>query len=427
MRVLVVGSGGREHALAWKIARSPRVSRVLAAPGSDAIARGASCFPAVRSDDAAALVSLCRAERVDLVVIGPEAALAAGVSDRLRDAGFPVFGPSAAAARLEASKAFAKRFMARHEFPPPPSRCSTSCAAAQRHVRGARAGPAWSRPTASPRARASPCATAREDALAALDEMMAARRFGAAGERVVIEERLVGEEVSYYAVTDGETIASLAAAQDHKRALDGDRGENTGGMGACSPPPGFAAAVEKRVLEEIVHPTRARHGGGGLPLLRGALRRPDDRRGRHPAGGRVQRALRRSGDAAAGAAHGRRLVRLLEGAAHGRLGSAAPLGWSDAAVCVVLASGGYPRAFETGRPIEGLEAAERDPEVVVFHAGHAARRRRALRDRGRTRARRDGARRDARRGARARLRRRGSDPIRGQAPPARHRARAAGA
>jgi phosphoribosylamine--glycine ligase len=368
MRVLVVGSGGREHALAWKIARSPRVSCVLAAPGSDAIASGASCFPAVRSDDAAALVSLCRAESVDLAVIGPESALAAGVSDRLRDAGFPVFGPSAAAARLETSKAFAKRFMARHRIPTAEFEVFDALDTAQRHVRK-RGGPCVIKADGLAAGKGVAVCDGPEDALVALDEIMTARRFGAAGERVVIEDRLEGHEVSFYAVTDGETITSLAAAQDHKRALDGDLGENTGGMGACSPPPGFPKSVEKRVIEEIVHPTvRGMASEGCLytgVLYVGLMIGPDgaprvvEYNARFGDPETQPLVLRMEGD----------LLELLEGAAHGRLGSAAPLGWNDAAVCVVLASGGYPRDFESGRRIEGLDDAERDPDVVVFHAG----------------------------------------------------------
>ena len=368
MRVLVVGSGGREHALVWKIARSPRVSRVLAAPGSDAIEKLARCFPAVRSEDAPALVSLCRAEAVDLVVIGPEGALAAGVSDRLRDAGFPVFGPSAAAARLESSKAFAKRFMARHRIPTAGFEVFEDLVAAQRYVRAV-AGPCVIKADGLAAGKGVAVCDGPEDALAALDEMMAARRFGAAGERVVIEERLLGEEVSYYAITDGESIVSLAAAQDHKRALAGDRGENTGGMGACSPPPGFPASVEKRVIEKIVYPTvRGMAAEGcaysgvlyvGLMIDASGTPRVVEYNARFGDPETQPLVLRMEGD----------LALLLEGAAHGRLGSATPLGWSDASVCVVLAAGGYPRAFASGHPIEGIEAAERDPQVVVFHAG----------------------------------------------------------
>jgi phosphoribosylamine--glycine ligase len=301
-------------------------------------------------------------------VIGPEAALAAGVSDRLREAGFPVFGPSAAAARLETSKSFAKRFMARHGIPTAGFEVFDDLAAAQRYVRE-RGGPCVIKADGLAAGKGVAVCDGPEDALSALAEMMAARRFGAAGERVVIEERLTGEEVSFYAVTDGEAIVSLAAAQDHKRALDGDRGENTGGMGACSPPPGFPASVEKRVIEEIVHPTVRGMAAEGCPytgvLYVGLMIAPDgsprvvEYNARFGDPETQPLVLRMEGD----------LVLLLEGAAHGRLGGAAPLGWSDAAVCVVLASGGYPREFRTGLPIQGLDDAERDSQVVVFHAG----------------------------------------------------------
>ncbi len=222
---------------------------------------------------------------------------------------------------------------------------------------------------------------------------MAARRFGAAGARVVIEERLAGEEASYYAITDGERVVTLAAAQDHKRALDGDRGENTGGMGAYAPAPLVTPAVEKRVLEEIVHPTLRGLAADGLPYRGRALRRAHDRCGRRAPGGRVQRALRRSGDAGADAAAcDGDLVPLLAGAARGQLEPVSDADEGDAAVCVVLASGGYPRAFETGKPIEGIDEAERDPDVVVFHAGTQAPAGRAARDGRRARARRHGPR-----------------------------------
>jgi phosphoribosylamine--glycine ligase len=198
---------------------------------------------------------------------------------------------------------------------------------------------------------------------------MAERRFGAAGERVVIEERLSGEEVSYYAVTDGERIATLAAAQDHKRAQDGDRGENTGGMGACSPAPILSEAVEKRVLEEVVHPAIRGMAAEGMPytgvLYAGLMIGP----GGAP---RVVEFNVRFGDPETQALVVRMdgdLASLLDAAARGRLDRAAPLGWQDAAVCVVIAAGGYPRAFERGRPISGLEEALGLDGVAIFHAG----------------------------------------------------------
>jgi phosphoribosylamine--glycine ligase len=368
MRVLVVGSGGREHALAWKIASSPLVERVLAAPGSDGMSDVAACRPEVAAGDAAALLRLVRAEGVDLVVVGPEDPLAAGLADRLADVGIAVFGPSREAACLEASKAFAKEFMARHGIPTAGFAVFDEIGAARRHVREL-GGPCVVKADGLAAGKGVAVCDGPGEAEAALREVMGERRFGAAGERVVIEERLEGEEASYYAVTDGQSVATLAAAQDHKRALDGDRGENTGGMGAYSPAPVLRPDVEKRVLEEIVHPTIRGLAAEGTPY-RGVLYvgLMVDAEGAP----RVVEFNVRFGDPETQALVVRMegdLVPLLDGAARGGLETAAPLGWADAAVCVVLASGGYPRGYETGKPIAGLDEAAGAEGVVVFHAG----------------------------------------------------------
>jgi phosphoribosylamine--glycine ligase len=367
MRVLVVGSGGREHALVWKLARSPRAERVLAAPGSDAIAALAECHPEVKAQDLDGVVALARRESVDLVVIGPEDPLAAGLADRVRDAGVAVFGPSRAAARIESSKAFAKAFMARQRIPTAAFSTFEDLAAAQAYVRSL-GGPCVVKADGLAAGKGVVLCDGPEEALAALQEIMAERRFGASGERVVVEERLVGEEVSYYALCDGQRVVPLAAAQDHKRALDGDRGENTGGMGAYSPVPVFGDAVEKRVLEEIVHPALAglaREGSPfvgvlfvGLMIEAGGTPRVIEFNARFGDPEIQSLVLRLDGD----------LLPLLDAAARGRLDPASTLGLRDAAVCVVLASGGYPREYRTGLPIDGLDDAERDPDVVVFHA-----------------------------------------------------------
>ena len=368
MRVLVIGSGGREHALAWKIARSPRVEQVLAAPGSAGIEREAACFPQVSDTDADAILELARAEGVDLVVIGPEAPLAAGLCDRLRGEGLAVFGPSQAAARLEASKSFAREFMARHGIPSARFEVFEDLDRACAHVRELGGACVVKADGLAAGKGVAVCDTPAQ-AEAALREMMSDRRFGDAGARALVEERLEGEEVSYYAITDGRHIVTLAAAQDHKRLLDGDRGENTGGMGAYSPAPILSEAVEKRVVEEIVHPVIRGMAEEGTPytgvLYVGLMVDADG----NP---RVVEFNVRFGDPETQPLVVRMegdLVPLLEGAASGDLERAAPLGWGDAAVCVVLASGGYPRAHETGFAIEGLEALEDDPNLMIFQAG----------------------------------------------------------
>lgn len=368
MRVLVLGAGGREHALAWKLRRSPSVARVLAAPGSDGMAREADCFASVAAADAAAVTALARREGVDLVVVGPEDPLAAGIADHLRGEGIATFGPSAAAARLESSKAFAKEFMRRHGIPTAGHAVFDELAAARAHVR-ALGAPCVVKADGLAAGKGVTVCDGPEDAERALVEAMGERRFGAAGARVVVEERLFGEEASYYALSDGTNVVPLAAAQDHKRALDGDRGENTGGMGAYSPAPVFDEAVEKRVLEEVVHPVVRGMAAEGHPfqgvLFVGLMIGP----------GGTPRAIEfnvRFGDPETQALLLRLdadLAALLDGAARGRLECAAAPAWRDAAVCVVVASGGYPRAYPTGLPITGLEEAERDPDVVVFHAG----------------------------------------------------------
>jgi len=368
VRVLVVGSGGREHALAWKIAQSPLVTAVHAAPGSDGMADVACCHPAVGVDAVVPLRDLARVEGIDLVVIGPEVPLAVGIADRLREAGLAVFGPSAEAARLEGSKAWAKQFMARHDIPTADFEIFDDLETATAHVRGLQGGCVVKADGLAAGKGVAVC-DAPADAERALAEIMGARRFGDAGDQVVVEELLTGEEASYYAITDGVHVVTLAAAQDHKRALDGDCGENTGGMGAYSPAPVVTAAVEKRVLEEVVHPAirgMAQEGHPYVGVLYVGLM--IDATGR-PA---VVEFNVRFGDPETQPLvmqMASDLVPLLDGAARGALDRVDTPSFEGAAVCVVLASGGYPRAFEKGKPIEGLDALAREPDVVVFHAG----------------------------------------------------------
>ncbi len=375
MKVLVVGSAGREHALAWKIGQSPLVDEVIAAPGNAGIAASSRCFPDVADTDLDALARLARDEDIDLAVVGPEAPLAAGVSDRLREEGFAVFGVSQSAARLESSKRFAKDFMQRHGIPTAAHGSFDDPDAAVAYARqlGGRCvikadGLAAGKGVAM-------CETLA-DAERAIAETMRERRFGASGDSVVIEEWMEGEEASYIVLTDGEHVVPMASSQDHKRALDGDRGENTGGMGAYSPAPVVTEACEKRILEEIVHPAIRGMREEGAPF-RGVLYV-----GLMIADGtpRVVEFNVRFGDPEVQALVVRMqgdLVPLLQGVASGRLDPGSPLSWGDAAVCVVMASGGYPRSFEKGKPISGIDASGQlspaDPNVAIFHAGTRAR------------------------------------------------------
>jgi phosphoribosylamine--glycine ligase len=332
--------------------------------------RDALCVPEVKAGDAPALVGLCRRERIDLVVVGPEDPLAAGVADALRAEGIAVFGPGAAAARLEASKSFAREFMARHRIPQPRFRRFEDAGEARAYVREL-GGPCVVKADGLCAGKGVAVCADPEEAERALAETMGERRFGAAGDTVLVEERLVGEEASFYAISDGERVATLAAAQDHKRALDGDRGENTGGMGAYAPAPVVSAPVHKRVLEEIVHPTlRGLRDEGapfvgvlfcGLMIDSAGTPRVIEFNVRFGDPETQALVLQMEGD----------LLPLLEGAAFGRLDPAERAPTDGAAVCVVLASGGYPRAYETGVPVEGIEEAEALGEVVVFHAGTA--------------------------------------------------------
>ncbi|HSJ99498.1 MAG TPA: phosphoribosylamine--glycine ligase, partial [Myxococcota bacterium] len=356
MNILVLGSGGREHALCWKLARSPQKPRVLAAPGSDGMARDADCHPAVSAGDVDAVLALARRERVDLVVVGPEDPLAAGIADRLRAEGIATFGPSAAAARLESSKAFAKEFMRRHRIPTAAHAVFDDLAAARAHVR-AIAGPCVVKADGLAAGKGVAVCDGPADAERALDEAMGERRFGAAGARVVVEERLFGEEASYYALSDGTNVVPLAAAQDHKRALDGDRGENTGGMGAYSPAAVFSGAVEKRVLEEVVHPTVRGMAAEGHPfqgvlfvgLMIGADGAP-----------RVIEFNVRFGDPETQPVMLRLqsdLVDLIEAAIAGRLHLEHDVQWDPrASLGVVMAAEGYPGTPRTGDAINAWDS-----------------------------------------------------------------------
>jgi phosphoribosylamine--glycine ligase len=370
MRVLLVGGGGREHALAWKIAQSPRVTALFTAPGNPGIARHAVCVP-LAADALDGLVAFARRERIDLTVVGPEAPLVAGLADRLLDAGLAVFGPIAQAAAIEGSKAFAKDLMAKNAIPTARFATFDDPARARGYCREV-GPPLVVKADGLAGGKGAIVCRTLADADEAIAECMERAAFGAAGATVVVEEFLSGEEVSFFALANGADALPLAAAQDHKTVFDGDQGPNTGGMGAYSPVASFDAAMERRVMDTIVRPTIAALAKDGAPyrgvLYVGLMLTAE--------GPKVIEFNCRFGDPECQALVVRvpgDLVPLLVAAAHG--GPWPEVGpWSTrASVCVVLASGGYPGKYGTGAAIEGVESAETAPGVTVFHAGTALR------------------------------------------------------
>jgi phosphoribosylamine--glycine ligase len=366
--VLLVGGGGREHALAWKLAQSPSLGRMIAAPGNPGIAAHARCV-AVKDTAVDELVDLARRERPDLVVVGPEMPLALGLADRLRAAGFAVFGPSAAAARLESSKAFSKDLMARHGVPTARFGTFQDAETARGYCRELGVPLVVKADGLAAGKGVIVCRTL-EEADRALVLCFDERAFGDSGLTVVVEEFLEGEEASFFALADGAAVLPLAAAQDHKTVWDADRGPNTGGMGAYSPAPVMSDAMQDRVMAEIVRPVIAAMGKEGAPytgvLFVGLMITRE--------GPKVIEFNCRFGDPECQAIMPRLegdLLALLEAAATGQ-GLPAALSWSpQVSVCVVMTSAGYPGRYETGHPITGVAAAAARPGINVFHAGTA--------------------------------------------------------
>lgn len=368
MKVLVIGSGGREHALVWRLARSASVSSIVAAPGNPGIAGLAECLP-VEAADPIAVADLAAAVRADLVVVGPEAPLVAGVADAVRDRGIPVFGPSAEAAQIEGSKSFAKSVMARAGVPTAASdTCETLESALDALER--RGAPIVVKADGLAAGKGVTVAMDLATAERAIRDCLEADAFGEAGTRVVLEDLLVGEEASLFCISDGSVLLPLAGAQDFKRALDGDEGPNTGGMGSYSPVDHLEAGVQAAV-SQICQPVVDQLRADGIPfhglLYAGLMIAPDG----SPS---TVEFNCRFGDPETQAVLPRLLGDLalvLRSAADGTLDAGDLRTGPKACVSVVLASGGYPGRFERGRPITGLEAAEADPEVAVFHSGTA--------------------------------------------------------
>ncbi len=367
MKVLVVGGGGREHALVWKIAQSPLVTEVLAAPGNAGTAAQARNVP-LKADDIDGLTALAADEGCGLTVVGPEVPLTLGLADRLAERGLPVFGPSKAAARLEGSKAFAKEIMTRAGVSTARALLTRDRDEALAHSREL-GFPVVVKADGLAAGKGVVIAADEDEAAVAIDDALVERRFGESGADVLVEEYLEGEEASVLAIVDGERVALLTPSQDHKRALDGDRGPNTGGMGAYAPAPIVTPAILEATAADVIGATvRALADLDGTVyrgVLYAGLMITDE-------GVKVLEFNCRFGDPETQV-----VLPLLDGdiveimlaAAQGELDPSTVSSKDGAAACVVMASGGYPGSYEKGKPIAGLDAAERMDDVIVFHAG----------------------------------------------------------
>ena len=367
MNILILGGGGREHSLAWAVAQNPKCDRLIVAPGNAGIAQVAECAD-IDILDGDAVATFAEENAVDVVIVGPEAPLAAGVSDRLRGAGFLVFGPSAAAARLEASKAFTKEICDAVGAPTAGWARFTDEAAARAYLAD-KGAPIVVKADGLAAGKGVIVAMTEAEAQAAVADMFGGE-FGAAGAEVVIEDFLTGEEASFFCLVDGETVLPLGTAQDHKRAFDGDAGPNTGGMGAYSPAPVMTEAVTEKALTEIVRPTMAEMVRRGTPF-QGVLFVGLMIEAGQP---RLVEYNTRFGDPECQCLMmrlGAQALDLMLACAEGRLAEARVNWADDHAMTVVLAAQGYPGAYAKGSVIGGLDALPEDSFHQVFHAGTA--------------------------------------------------------
>src|SRR5210317_898597 len=368
MKILIIGSGGREHALAWKCAQT--ADEVIVAPGNAGTARESKVRNApVSSDDIDALIELAKSEGVSLTIVGPEAPLVAGIVDRFFDEDLPCFGPSAAAAQLEGSKAFTKDFLARHHIPTSAYKNFSELEPALHYIRS-QGVPIVIKADGLAAGKGVIVAHTLEDAEQAATDMLAGNKFGDAGARIVVEEFLDGEEASFIVITDGETILPLATSQDHKARDEGDTGPNTGGMGAYSPAPVVTPGVEARIMHEVIRPTLDGMKADGYPYLgflyAGVMLTADGTP-------KVIEFNCRMGDPETQPIMARLqsdLVDICEASLNGRLADTVVEWDPRAALGVVMAAGGYPAAYAKGKAISGLESSDSNTQKV-FHAGTA--------------------------------------------------------
>ncbi len=365
MKVLLIGSGGREHALAWKLAQSPLMEAFYALPGNPGIGEHATLVP-ISADDQEEILAFCRGHEIDFVVVGPEAPLVAGLSDKLRAEGFAVFGPSAAAAQLEGSKGFTKDLCARYDIPTGAYQRFNNAPKAKAYIR-AQGAPIVIKADGLAAGKGVTVAMTVEEALAAVDDCFEGA-FGEAGAEVVVEAFLDGEEASFFCLCDGKTLLPLATAQDHKRVGDGDTGPNTGGMGAYSPAPVMTPELVERTMREIIEPTMRGMADMGMPFsgvffagLMITAKGPElieyNVRFGDPECQVLMMRLKSD------------LLPLLHAAATGRLHKVSAEWRDEAALTVVMASRGYPGSYEKNTPIDALPEAEGDAKI--FHAGTA--------------------------------------------------------
>lgn len=365
MRVLLVGSGGREHALAWKLSQSPELTALYAAPGNPGIARHAACLP-LKATDVAGLVSFAQEQAIDLVVVGPEDPLALGLVDQLQAVGIPAFGPTQAAARLETSKAWSKQFMQQHGIPTASYQVFTEFAAAWAYA-AEQSYPLVIKASGLAAGKGAVIAASPGEAEQTLRDMLQTGKYGAAGQSVVIEAYLTGPEVSLLALVDGEDYLLLPAAQDHKRVNDGDQGPNTGGMGAYSPVPVFTPELQQQVVERILQPTLRGMRQAGHPyrgvLYLGLILTVN--------GPQVIEFNARFGDPETQVVLPRLqsdLLPLIHRTATGRLAGASLEVSPQACVTVIISAPGYPGSYPQNLPLAGLDAAEQ-LGCLVFQAG----------------------------------------------------------
>ncbi|SPF81068.1 phosphoribosylamine--glycine ligase [Pseudoprimorskyibacter insulae] len=365
MNILILGSGGREHALAWAVMQNPKCDKLIVAPGNAGIAQIAECA-ALDTEDGGVVAGFCEENAIDMVIIGPEAPLAAGVADRLREAGLTVFGPSAAAARLEASKSFTKEICDAASAPTAGYAHFTDLASAKAYVTE-QGMPLVIKADGLAAGKGVIIPETLDEALAALDDMFGGA-FGAAGAEVVIEEFMTGEEASFFILVDGETCLPIGTAQDHKRVGEGDTGPNTGGMGAYSPAPVLTDEIAQKAMDEIIRPTMAEMAKRGMPysgVLYAGLMIKDGQP-------RLVEYNVRFGDPECQVLMlrlGAQALDLMQACAEGRLADAQVTWADDHAMTVVIAAEGYPGSYAKGAEIGGLNALPEDSFNVMFHAG----------------------------------------------------------